>query len=111
MANGTLEDGRETLFDLPNTPDEFGVVLPPARLRRLDFSGLDYTTARRAIIEYIRTYFPDDFNDFVASNGIMMISEIIAANVGKLSLRQDILANEATLPTAQTEEAVVNHLA
>ena len=110
MSNGTL-NGRETLFDLPNTPDEFGVVLPPARLRRLDFSGLDYTTARRAIIEYIRTYFPEDFNDFVASNGIMMMTEIVASVVAKLSLREDILANEATLPTAQTEEAVVNHLA
>jgi len=104
-------DVRETLFDLPNSPDEFGVILPPSNLRRLDFSGLDYTTARKAIIEYIRTYFPDDFNDFVASNGIMMIMEIIAATTAKLSLRSDILANEAFLPTAQTEQAVVNHLA
>lgn len=109
MANDTLN--RETLFELPNTPDEFGVVLPPARLRRLDFSGLDYTTSRRAIIEYIKTYFPDDFNDFVASNGVMMMTEIMASLVGKLSLREDLIANEATLPTAQTEEAVVNHLA
>lgn len=101
----------ETLFDLPNAPEEFGVVLAPARLRKLDFSGLDYTTARRAIIEYIRTYFPDVFNDFVASSGIMMISEIVASVVAKLSLREDILANESTLPTAKTEEAVVNHLA
>jgi len=102
---------EETLFDLPNTPDEFGVVLPPSNLRRLNFSGLDYTTARKSIIEYIRTYYPDDFNDFVASNGIMMIMEIIAATTAKLSLRADILANEGFLPTAQTEEAVVNHLA
>ncbi len=100
-----------TLFDLPNVPDEFGVILPPSNLRNLDFSGLDYTTSRRVIIEYIRTYFPDDFNDFVASNGIMMLTEIIASTTGKLSLRSDILAQEATLPTAQTEEAVVNHLA
>lgn len=101
----------ETLFDLPNSPEAFGVVLPPANLRRLDFSGLDYTTARRAIIEYIRTYYPDQFNDFVASNGIIMITEIVASVVAKLSLRGDILANEATLPTATTERAVVNHLA
>ena len=100
-----------TLFDLPNTPDEFGIVLPPSSLRRIDFSGLDFNTARRAIIEYIKTYFPDDFNDYVASNGIMMIMEIVAATTAKLSLRSDILVNESTLPTAQTEEAVVNHLA
>lgn len=102
---------NETLFDLPNTPEAFGVIFPPARLRRLDFSGLDYTTARRAIIEYITTYYPDKFNDFVASNGIMMMAEIVSSAVAKISLRGDILANEATLPTARTERAVVNHLA
>lgn len=101
----------ETFFELPNTPDEFGVVLPPSNLRRLDFSGLDFTTSRRALIEYIKTYFPDDFNDFVASNGIMMLVEIVSSTTGKLSLRGDILANEGTLPTSKTEEAVVNHLA
>lgn len=106
-----MSSTEETLFDLPNSPEAFGVVLPPANLRRLDFSGLDYTTARRAIIEYIRTYYPDKFNDFVASNGIIMITEIVASVVAKLSLRGDILANEATLPTAVTERAVINHLA
>lgn len=100
-----------TIFDLPNSPDEIGVLLPPANLRRIDFSALDFDTTRRAIIEYIKTYFPNDFNDFVASNGIMMITEITASNVAKLSLREDILANEAFLPTSITEEAVVNHLA
>lgn len=106
-----MADNRETLFDLPLVPDEFGIVLPPPNLRRIDFSGLDYPTARRAIIEYIRTYYPDEFNDFIASNGIMMIVEIVSSVVAKLSLRADILANEATLPTATTEEAIVNHLA
>lgn len=101
----------ETLFDLPIAPDEFGVVLPTASLRRIDFSGLDYETARRAIVEYILTYYPTQFNDFVASNGIIMMTEIVASTVAKLSLRSDILANEGFLPTAQTEEAVSNHLA
>ena len=110
MSNGQTTD-QKTLFDLPNTPEEFGVVVPDSKLRRIDFSGLDYDTARRAIIEYIKTYFPDQFNDFIASNGIMMMTEIVSSVVSKLSLRADILANEATLPTAQTEEAVINHLA
>lgn len=106
-----MEGTEETLFDLPNAPEAFGVVLQPSKLRRIDFSGLDFDTARRAIIEYIRTYFPDKFNDFVASNGIMMLTEIVASVVAKLSLRADIIANEATLPTAKTERAVINHLA
>ena len=105
------ENKLETLFDLPIAPEAFGVLLPPSELRRLDFSGLDFNTARRAIIEYIRTYFPDDFNDFIASNGMMMLIEIVAAQVSKLSLRSDLLANEAFIGTAKTERAVINHLA
>ncbi len=101
----------ETLFDLPIDPNQFGVVLPDSDLRNIDFSALDYDTARRAMIEYIRTYYPDDFNDFVASNGVMMILDIIASTTAKLSLRSDMLANESTLPTAKTERAVINHLA
>lgn len=101
----------ETLFDLPLVPDEFGVVLPPSNLRKIDYSGLDFDTSRRAIFEYIRTYFPNEFNDFVASNGIVMLVEIVASVVAKLSLRADLLANESTLPTATTEVAVQNHLA
>lgn len=101
----------ETNFEMPNSPVAFGVPLVPSSLRRIDFSGLDYDTARRAIIEYIRTYYPNDFNDFIASNGVMMLVDIISAVTGKLSLRSDMLANEATLPTATTEESVVNHLA
>lgn len=101
----------ETLFDLPTNPDEFGVVLPSPNLRRLDFSGLDYATSRRAIIEYISTYFPNDFNDFVTSNGLMMLTEIVASTVAKLSLRADLLATDSTFATAKSEEAIVNHLA
>lgn len=100
-----------TYFDLPTNPEQFGVALTPASLRKIDFSGLDFDTSRKAIYEYIATYFPDQFNDFVASNGIVMITEIVSSIVAKLSLRADLLANESTLPTARTEQAVVNHLA
>lgn len=106
-----MTDNNKTLFNLPTEPESFGVMLPPSDLRRLDFSGLDFTTARRAIIEYIRTYYPNDFNDFVASNGMMMLIEIVAAQVQKLALRGDLLSNESFIGTARTERAVINHLA
>jgi len=102
---------RETLFDLPTDPEQIGILLPPANLRKINFSALDFTTARRATIEYIKSYYPNDFNDFVKSNGMMMLVDIQSSNVAKLSLRGDILANEGFLPTSTTEEAVIQHLA
>jgi len=101
----------QTLFDLPTTPDQIGVILPPASLRRIKFSALDFQTARRAIIEYIQAYFSDTFNDFVASNGMIMLVEIISAEVAKLAFRSDILSNEGYIGTATTEEAVTNIIA
>lgn len=100
-----------TVFALPTLPQEFGVVLPPATLRRINFSALDFVTLRRALVEYIQAYFPDTFNDFVASNGVVMFSELVASVGNTLSLREDVLIAEAFLPTAQTKNAVSEHLA
>lgn len=111
MADNGSNGNGQTLFDLPNTPEEFGVALAPADLRRLDFSALDYTALRRAGIEYIRTYFPNDFNDFFANNGLIMLLELVAFMGGNLSQRGDILIDEAFLSTAQTRQAIIQHLA
>ena len=100
----------DTFFKLPTQPEEFGVALPPAQLRRLDFSALEFPTLRRALVEYIKTYFPDTFNDFVANNGIIMLMELVSYVGAILSTRSDLIADEAFLPTAISEEAVINHL-
>lgn len=102
---------EHTLFDLPNNPEEIDVLLPPSDLRKINFSALEFSTLRRALIEYIKTYYPDQFNDFVANNGIIMILELVSYVGGILSTRSDVLADESFLPTAQSEIAVANHLA
>lgn len=101
----------DTLFDLPIDPEEFGVVLEPASLRRIDFSALEFPEMRRALIEYIRTYYPDQFNDFVANNGIIMVIELVSYLSALLAERSDVIADESFLPTAQTFDAVDQHLA
>jgi len=104
------ENTSKFIFNLPNSPEELGVALAPSQLRRLDFSALDFDSMRRAGIEYIRTYFPDDFNDFFASNGVIMTLELVSYLAGLLSQRGDVLIDEAFLPTAQTKQAVIQHL-
>lgn len=98
-------------FSMPNVPDDFAVNLEPANLRRIKFSALEYRTLRRDAIEYIKTYFPNDFNDFVKNSGMIMLLEALSAIGGKISLRGDLLTGEGFLPLANTEFAVINHLA
>jgi hypothetical protein len=77
----------------------------------MNFSAFDFNTIRRAIIEYMQTYFPNDFNDYTASNGYMMLVEICAQLISAMALRSDIVAEDGTLATANTTEAAINHLA
>ena len=100
---------QQTHFVLPNYPEEFGVLLPLPELRKIDFSALEFPTIQRALIEYLKSYYPS-YNDFVPQNGVMMLIDLIAYTGSILSLRSDILADESFLPTAQTEDAVINHL-
>jgi len=100
----------ETVFDLPNNPEEFGLDLPLSSLRKIDFTALEFDTALRAIIEYTKTYHPDKFNDFVSDNGFIVISEVLSYLTELLSFRADNLANESFLPTALTRDAVSQHL-
>lgn len=102
---------EKTLFDLPNTPEEFGVVLPPSNLRQIDFSALEFTTARRAVFEYVKTYYPDIFNDFSSNNGFVMLTELVAYLTSVASIRMDVIANNFFLPTSTDRDSVVNHLA
>lgn len=99
-----------TQITIPIDPSEFAVNLPDASLRRIDFTALDYNANRQILIEYVRTYYPNDFNDFVSSNGFIILMDIIASISDKLALRGDLLANEAFLSTAVSEESVENHL-
>ena len=99
------------LFKMPNVPEEFGVILAQPELRKLDFSALDYSTMLRACVEYIRTYFPNQHNDFYANNGIIMLIELVSYLSNVISQRGDILVDESFLPTAHTRESVSNHLA
>jgi hypothetical protein len=95
---------------MPIAPEEIGVELPSSDLRRIDFSALDFESLRRMFVEYLRTYYPDDFNDFVLSNGTTMFSELVAAACNIISERSDIIADEAFIPTAQSRTAVSQHL-
>ena len=103
-------DTTQFVFEAPNVPEEYGVILPAPELRRLDFSALDFTNMMRACVEYIRTYHPNNFNDFYSSNGLIMTLELVSYVADIITQRGDILIEEAYLPTCRTKEATINHL-
>lgn len=102
---------EQTFFELPTEPQAIGVLLPPAELKRMNLSALHFEANRRAIVEYIKAFYSDIFNDWVASNGYVMTMEVVAALGDKIALRGDILFNEAFVTTCVQPDSMRNHLA
>jgi hypothetical protein len=75
--------------------------------QNINFTSYDYNTIKQSLIDYIRTYFPESFNDFIESSELIAIVETFAY-VGELvAYRQDLNARENFLPVAQRKQSVL----
>jgi|694.fasta_scaffold15626_8 hypothetical protein len=76
----------------------------------LNFTANDYATLREALINYIKTAYPLDYENFVESDLGVMLIELVAYMGGVLSLKADMLANENYLSTAKNRNNVAKLL-
>ena len=66
----------------------------------IDFQSYDYQTIRKSMIDYLRTYYPEDFNDFIESSEYVALIDMIAYQAQALSFRTDSVSyTHLTLPT------------
>jgi len=50
---------------------------------QVNFNSFDYTTIKESLLDYVKLYFPEDFNDYIESSEFIAILEIFAY-VGEL---------------------------
>ena len=43
----------------------------------IDFTAYDFDTLKQALINYIRTYYAEDFNDYIESSEFIAIVELV----------------------------------
>ena len=75
--------------------------------READFQSYDYETIRKSMVDYIRTYYPEDFNDFIESSEYIALIDMIAFLGQSLSFRADLNARENFLETAQRRDSIL----
>ena len=75
--------------------------------READFQSFDYETIRKAMIEYLRTYYPEDFNDFTDSSEYIALIDLIAFLGQSLAFRADLNARENFLDTAERRDSIL----
>lgn len=72
-----------------------------------DFTSYDFETLRKSMIDYIRTYYPEDFNDFLESSEYVALVDLIAFLGQALAFRADLNARENFLDTAERRDSVL----
>lgn len=72
-----------------------------------DFTSYDFETLRKSMIDYLRLYYPEDFNDFVESSEYIALIDLIAYMGQSLAFRTDINARENFLDTAERRDSIL----
>lgn len=73
----------------------------------VDFTAYDFETLRNALIDYVRTQYPEDFNDYIESSEFIAIIELLAYLGTSLSFRHDLNTRENFLDTAERRDSII----
>lgn len=73
----------------------------------IDYTAYDYDTLKQALLNYIQTYYPEDFNDYIESSEFIAIVELLAYYGTSLAFRTDLNSRENFIDTAERRESVI----
>jgi hypothetical protein len=72
-----------------------------------DFTSYDFETLRNTMINYLQTYYPETFNDFIESSEYLALIDMIAFLGQSLAFRTDLNARENFIDTAQRRDSIL----
>jgi len=73
----------------------------------IDYTAYDFDTLKQALINYIQTYYPEDFNDYIESSEFIAIIELLAYLGTSLAFRTDLNSRENFIDTAERRESII----
>lgn len=73
----------------------------------VDFRAYDFDTLKQALIDYIKLYYPEDFNDYIESSEYIAMIELLAYLGTSLAFRMDLNTRENFMDTAERRESVI----
>lgn len=75
--------------------------------KNADFQSYDFENLRRTMIDYIRTNYPEDFNDYIESSEYLALIDLIAFLGQSIAFRVDLNARDNFLELAERRDAVL----
>jgi hypothetical protein len=72
-----------------------------------DFQSYDYETLRKNFIDYLTTYYPETFNDYIENSEYVALLDVIAFMGQALAFRNDLNTRENFIDTAERRDSVI----
>tara|TARA_R110000803_G_scaffold25524_4_gene60985 strand:- start:790 stop:5001 length:4212 start_codon:yes stop_codon:yes gene_type:complete len=73
---------------------------------QVNYQAYDFDTMRGAMVDYVKTNFPENFNDYIESSEFIAIIELLAYLSQSLAFRMDVNTRENFLETAERKDSV-----
>lgn len=74
---------------------------------QINFTSYDFATIKQSIIDYIRIYHSENFNDLIESSEFLVLIESFCYIAEQLSYRLDMLSHESFISTAQRKNSIL----
>lgn len=74
---------------------------------QISFVSYDYDTVKEALLNYMRLYYKESFNDFIESSELITYVELFAYIAEQLAYRVDIASHENFITTAERKQSVL----
>ena len=75
--------------------------------QQVNFKAWDFNTIKQSLLDYMKVYYPEDFNDYIESSDFIAIIETFAYIAELLAYRIDLNTHENFLTTAERKESVL----
>lgn len=73
----------------------------------VNFAAFDFNTIKQSILDYVKLYFPESFNDFIETSEFIAIVESFAYIAEQVAYRLDVNAHENFISTAQRRDSIL----
>lgn len=75
--------------------------------QNINFAAFDFRTVKSSLLDYIKLYFPESFNDFIETSEFIAIVETFAYIAEILAYRIDLAAHENFITVAQRKDSIL----
>jgi hypothetical protein len=73
----------------------------------VNFTAFDYETIKLSLLDYLKFYYPENFNDYIESSSFVALVESFAYIAEQLAYRQDMSAHEVFISSAQRKQNIL----